>query len=58
MPPNRPPLRQPLQTRRDYVPHPSECRGNAYSDDMRQLIMHIRAVRDDLHPEAHMLDAE
>ena len=33
--------RLPLQTREDEVPHPSQCLGNAYSQDMRNLVVFI-----------------
>ena len=33
--------RLPLQTREDEVPHPSQCLGNAYSQDMRNLVLFI-----------------
>ena len=31
----------PLQTREEEVPHPSLCLGNAYSQDMRSLVLFI-----------------
>ena len=35
------PPRPGLQTRVDEVTHPSECTGNPYSQDMRQMVMFI-----------------
>ena len=44
MPPNTPPPRPALQTRVPEVPHPSEGRGNAYSQDMRTLVLAIQQL--------------
>ena len=44
MPPNTTPHRPALQTRVAEVPHPSEGRGNPYSQDMRTLVTAINQL--------------
>jgi hypothetical protein len=44
MPPNRPPQRSSLQTRRDEEPHPSWGQGNPYSQDLRLLVSSIKQL--------------
>lgn len=43
-PTKRPRRRPPLRTFLQNVPHPSECRGNPYGQDMREMAVAIRAL--------------